>query len=327
MIQRVSSLDKGYETGQLSLFPEALDDKYSLYEATNNAETQITTGLSYSGKKIITEDTSFFPEKGLLRIGPKSGERGEFELVYYDLKTNTTFKNLIRGFAGSRQSEWPAGSWVTNSVSAEPHNALKDALINIQKEVGLKKNPEEGSLHKRLTDAESKFYAPRALFKTYPKKAKTGTPIRFQNFSEGDIVRNLWDFGDGGQSIEKNPTYTYASEGNYTVKLHVITSTGAQGIYTKRNYITISNEDSNPWFYVKKTAGLTYRFIDQTDGDIVQRYWVFGDGNNHVEVDQDIHEYVYTYEKPGIYTPSLIINFAGDNLKRVFLSEALEVTE
>lgn len=324
MTQRVSSLDKDYQTGQLSLFPEALDDKYSLYEVANNAETQITTGIPYSGKKITVEDTSGFPEKGLLRIGPKAGEVGEFELVYYDLKTKNTFKNLIRGFAGSRQSQWYAGSWATNAVTAEPHNSIKDAIINIQQEVGLKNNPGEGSLHKRLLDLEAKFYAPRALFKTYPKKTKTGHSIRFQNFSEGDIVRYLWDFGDGGQSIEKNPTYTYTSEGIYTVKLHVITSKGAQGIYTKKNYITVSNEDANPWFYVKKISGLKYRFIDQTDGDIVQRYWVFGDGKNYVETNQDIHEHIHEYDEPGFYEPSLIVNFAGDNLKRIFLSEVLE---
>jgi PKD repeat protein len=325
MIQRVSSLDRGYETGQLSLFPDALDDKDSLYEVKNNAETKLTIGLSYSGKKIVVESTNAFPAKGLLRIGPEPGKSGEAELVYYDLKTETTFKNLIRGFAGSKQGQWPAGSWATNAVTAEPHNAIKDALINIQREMGLFKNPLEGSLHKRIKNLEAKFYSPRALFRTYPKKAKPGQPIRFQNFSEGDVVRHLWDFGDGGQSVEKNPTYTYSAEGIYTVRLHIITSSGAQGISTKKNYLTISNEENQSWFYTKKISGLTYRFIDQTDGDVLQRYWVFGDGNNYVQTNQDIHEHIHTYENPGLYQPSLLVNFAGDRIKRVFLSELLEV--
>lgn len=337
MSDRVSSLDIGYKSGDLSLFPDVLDDKDSLYEVKNNAETKLKSGLPYNGKKIIVESTTLFPDKGLLRIGPPAGQAGEAELVYYDSKTETTFKNLIRGFAGSRQNQWPSGSWATNAVTAEPHNAVKDALINIEKRIGLKNFPESESLHRRIKDLELKFLSPKVVFRAFPKKVRPGLPVRFQSFSEGDIIRYLWDFGDGGQSIEQNPTYTYLNEGTYSVKLHLITALGAQGVATKTNYITVSQDEKQAFFYTKKVAPLTYKFVDQTDGDIKQRFWVFGGKGsllgetntieNYVETNPNKHEIIFKYEKTGIYEPSLLVGFASDRLKRTFLTEKnLEVT-
>ena len=110
MTDRISSLDDGYTTGDLSLFPEALDDKHVLFEATNNSFVFLKQTLTYNGKIIIVEDTSSFPEKGELRIGPLPGEAGEYELVYYDKKTSNTFQKLKRGYAGSKINYWPAAA-------------------------------------------------------------------------------------------------------------------------------------------------------------------------------------------------------------------------
>lgn len=323
MAERPSSADEGYVSGGLSLFPDALDDKDSLYEARNNAETKLKSGLSYNSKKIIVADTNSFPPKGLVRIGPPPGSPGEAELVYYGSKGDATFGDLIRGFAGSRQNQWPSGSWVTNAVSAEPHNAVKDALINIERRVGLLNNPTDGTLHKRLKDMELKFLSPKPLFKAFPRRVKPGKPIRFQSLSEGSVVRHLWDFGDGSQSVEKNPVHSYSKEGTYTIKLHLITESGAQGISSKLNYITISEEESFGFFYALPVTGQPrkFRFIDQTDGEIKQRFWVFGDGTEPaVQSDPNTHEITHTYSEAGLYEPSLLVSFANESVKRIFLS-------
>jgi len=46
--------------------------------------------------------------------------------------------------------------------------------------------------------------------------------------SDGYVVNRTWDFGDGGHSYEINPKYTYASYGNYTVKLTVEDNDGLE---------------------------------------------------------------------------------------------------
>jgi len=334
-LRRISSYDSGYATGDLSLFPSALDDRDSLYEVRNNAETQLRSGLSYNARQIVVDSAVGFPDKGLIRVGPPAGKPGEAELIYYGLKTDSVFKDLTRGFSGSKQNQWPSGSWVTNAVTAEPHNAVKDALINMQRRVGLSAFPEADTTNRRLRDMELKYLSPKALFKAFPRSCRPGEPIRFQNFSEGDVVRYLWDFGDGGQNVEENPVYSYPYEGTYTVKLHIITASGAQGIYTKTDYLTVSAQQYSSFFYVvpaKDSYGVliprTYRFVDQTEGYVTQRFWVFGPKpeQKYVESDPNIHEHVYTYDEPGVYTPSLLVGFANQSVQRVFLNEELTVS-
>jgi PKD repeat protein len=105
----------------------------------------------------------------------------------------------------------------------------------------------------------------------------------------------------------------------------LISATGAQGIATKSNYVVVSMDEQNPFFYARRVSERTYRFVDQTDGNVIQRFWVFGDGEKHVESDPNIHEYIHTYSDKGFYRPSLLVAFAGDKVKRVFLNEDLEV--
>lgn len=324
-MRRISSLDPGYAAGDLSLFPGAVDDRDSLYEVRNNAETRLRSGLAYNGKQLIVESAAGFPDKGILRVGPQGGVAGEAELIYYGAKSDSTFKDLTRSFAGSKQNQWSSGSWVTNAVTAEPHNAVKDALINIQRRLGLKTSPDDGTLNRRLSDMEIRYLSPRATFRGFPRKVKPGAPVRFQSLCEGDIVRYLWDFGDGSQSVEQNPTHRYKTEGNFSVKLHLVTVSGAQGIATKSNYMTVSYDEQTPFFYATRIGERTYRFVDQTDGNVVQRFWVFDDGETVAESDPNVHEVVHTYAEAGLYKPSLLVGFSGNRVRRIFLKEQLEV--
>lgn len=312
---RVDSLQSGYITGDLSLYPSALDSKESLYEVANNATTKLKQSLTYSAKKIIVETTAGFPDMGLLRVtdGINAGE-----LIYYASKTNNTFTNLTRGFAGSRQNQWNIGTDVSNSVSAEHHNAVKDAILKLEQNVGLQENPDDASLNGILKKQENKFLKPKPLFRAYPVSGPAPLTVSFQNFSlgmapnflNGPLIRCFWDFGDGNTSTEKNPVHTYAQEGYYTVELVVASILGGQGIVTKSNYIKVDNTLKSNFFYVKNspdrfpalidtptiTSGRSYseddngnlldgnnptvfEFVDQTDGQIKERYWnLYGQG-------------------------------------------------
>lgn len=340
MADRISSLDSGYQTGDLSLFPEALDDKDVLYEATNNSTIILKQTVSFNSKVIIVEDTTGFPDKGHLRLGPEPGTPGQHELVAYEKRTRNTFQDLKRGFAGSTIGQWPAKkTWVSNTVFSDHHNAVKDAIINIEQDLGLKTSPDPESLNGILKAQEVRFLAPKPLFRAFPIKGPPSLKVRFQNFTTGYIARYLWDFGDGGTSLEKSPTHTYVTEGVYTVKLNVVTTTGAQGIATKIEYIVVDSDEALPFFYVDSISDpysvetatdlsevpKEFRFIDQSDGDIVQRNWIFGDGYTYTEEDPDVHEITHIYQKPGEYIVTELIQFSTGRLKRVELPEALIV--
>lgn len=337
---KISSLTEGYVTGQISVFPEVLDDFDSLYKATNNTKVPLKQSLTFNGSRIIVESTMAFPPSGIVRVGPDVGAVGDYEMIYYQSKTNTTFENLQRGFAGSVQRNWaPTNNFVSNSVLAEHHNAIKDAIINMENNCGVRDFPEAESLNGILKAQETRFLAPKPLFRAFPIKGPPPLKVRFQNFSTGYIGRYLWDFGDGGSSLERSPIHTYITEGVFTVKLNVVTSLGAQGIATKVGYIEVNSDEDQPYFYVDSinnpysqkyatengVSPKNFIFVDQSDGDIVQRNWIFGDGQTYTEENPDVHETSHIYATEGDYIVTQLIQFANGRIKRIELPEPLHV--
>jgi len=339
-ITRLSSLDSNYTEGALSAYPVTVDTQETLYLVTNNAETQLTQTLPFLGQVIVVADTSAFPPMGILRIGPPAGESGNFELVYYAMKTSNTFQMLARGFAKSSRTSWPVGSNVLGVVGAETHNAIKDALINIENNLGVSVNPVATSLNGILHAQETKFLNPRVIFRAFPISGAAPLSVRFQDFSTGDLIRYFWDFGDGSTSILPNPIHVYQTEGIYSVTLNIMTSTGGQAVATKNNYITVNNELQLSFFYITPVTGLStasanqqnlrlppdeqvsptqFIFVDQTDGNIVQRNWIFGDNIQTTENDSDIHTTTHIYSEAGTYNPVLVLVFQDGSLRRLTL--------
>jgi PKD repeat protein len=349
MADRVTSIDEGYVSGDLSLFPDAIDDKIILYQATNNGETVLKQGLPYNADKIIVEDATGFPPQGLLRIGVPPGEAGLAEIVYYGSRTDTVFTNTQRGFVRSRQNQWLAGAPVINAVMAEPHNAVKDAVINMEAYAGLRNSTDNTTIAGKLRELEVKHVAPKALFRAFPRFGAPSLNVRFQNFSSGNVIRVLWDFGDGGSSLERSPNHTYYQEGEYTVTLTVVTTTGAQGVTTKENYIRVSEDEALTFFYVVQAnqsqpaysvetaaalveagtnpsaVAATFNFVDQSEGDITSRVWVFGDGETETALDPNFHSTTHTYQSPGEYEPGLLLVYADERQQFIQLDDKVIV--
>lgn len=321
-IDKISSVDEDYQTGDLSVYPAGKDSYYTLYEVRNNAKTKLTQTFPYSSRVLYVEDTSLFPDTGLLVVGGG-------EVIFYTSKTLSTFTGLKRGFSGSRQNQWMIGSEVLGAVLAEPHNAIKDSIIKIETNLGLESFPEETSLHGLLKQLETRYLAPKPIFRAYPTRGKPPLTVQFQNFSQGSPIRFLWDFGDGGTSVELSPSYTYFNEGSFTVKLTMITSLGAQGIVSKDNYVVVNNEINDAFFYVTPLVGnvnsTVFNFVDQSEGEVVSRYWVFDDGSTDSVLDPDIHTTTHIYSIAGTYNPSLIVVYADGSLKKLNLIDDIIV--
>lgn len=321
MADRISTLDEGYTVGMLSTYPEAIDNTDTLYEAKNNAETTLIATMTYNTKQLIVNSTSAFPDKGLIRVG--------LELIYYNEKTTNMFRDLVRGFAGSKQDQHLIGTKVSHSVMAEPHNAVKDAIINIEDNVGLENNPDPDSLNGILQAQEKQFLTPKAKFRSFPLSGPPPLEVRFQNMTNSHSIRFLWDFGDGSTSTEKSPIHTFVGEGFYTVRLGIFTTTGGEGIAIKKNYIEVDEKLRLGFMYVIPEMGTTsteFEFIDQTDGDIIARHWVFGDGETASFRDPDIHTIKHTYETEGTYDPTLLVEFSDTSVRRVNLGESIIIS-
>jgi PKD repeat protein len=149
----------------------------------------------------------------------------------------------------------------------------------------------------------------------------------------------LWEFGDGSSSTDDSPIHTYTAEGNYTVKLNMMTSLGEQAVATKNNYIVVDKEETDAFFYSsaiigvsQETATLTsgtateFLFVDQTDGNITERHWVFDDETKESIYDPNTHTIKHIYASPGTYNVNIIIIFASGKLKRIFLEDSIIVS-
>ena len=335
---KLTSYDIGYLSGDLSIFPEAIDSYDNLYEAKNLSMTTLTQTLGFNGKIIVVDDTTNFPDKGILRISLPNYQGLTTELIYYETKTQNTFQNLIRGFCATRQSPWPVGCKVEAGVMAEHHNAAKDAVLKIEQTIGTVSETSTTTLNGLLKQQEARYLAPKAIFRAYPLKGPAPMTVNFHNFSSSIATRFFWDFGDGGSSFEKSPTHTYLTEGNFTVQLRVITELGGQGFSTKTNYVQISNEYVDPFFYTTPEIGYSseyaakyggsptvFKFIDQTNATISNRLWQFDDGTNYFALDPNEHVTTHIYAKPGTYKPSLLIGLEGQQVLRVFSTSSIRV--
>jgi gliding motility-associated-like protein len=87
----------------------------------------------------------------------------------------------------------------------------------------------------------------------------------FENNSQ-DATNYVWDFGDGGNSLEENPQYLYDDEGTYLIKLIAINEYGCSDTAVKDQYIYLEPQFSNTFtpngdgqndqFVIKMTGGL-----------------------------------------------------------------------
>lgn len=321
-------MEKLSQPGMLSIFPKKKDTKFNLHQVTNNAEDSLRQSLTVNGKYIILNDTSKFPDSGIIKITSSNNLLSSFETIFYGNKINNQLFMLHRGYNGTSPRTWPVGSKVACPLMAEHHNALKDAIINIQKKVGLQDNPTTDSINGVLTYLENKWLAPKPVFKAYPRTGAAPLTVNFHNFSNGYSGRYLWDFGDGNTATENHPSHTYQTEGKYNVSLTMISADGGQGLTQKKDYIVLNNEQLPSFFYATPLQGskdTIFKFIDQSDGDIRERHWFFGDGKDITISNPHIHTIEHNYDNAGDYLPSLIIRLANNKTRRMFLKEGISV--
>ncbi len=120
--------------------------------------------------------------------------------------------------------------------------------------------------------------------------------FQLTNTSSGNILKTFWDFGDGSYSYDKNPIHTFMKNAVYKVCL-TVGGISCYNTYCKE--VVVGTNDSlpvvpcKPDFYIqnfvinsdssvtfdKNTLKNTFQFIDNSTGNITNRYWNFNDGS------------------------------------------------
>ncbi len=125
---------------------------------------------------------------------------------------------------------------------------------------------------------------------------ETLNTIQFSDLST-NATNWQWDFGDGNQSSDQNPLYTYAAPGTYTVCLIATNSCSSDTICQQ----VCACEPPNADFEADTLNGTTIQFTDVSLG-ATSWSWDFGDGNTSTSQNP-----VNSYMTPGYYTVCLTV--------------------
>lgn len=142
-----------------------------------------------------------------------------------------------------------------------------------------------------------------AEFSAAPTNGPAPLTVAFTDQSTGAIASRTWDFGDGANSTDANPTHTFSNPGIYRVILSVSNATGASSQY-KTITVTpprpVANFTASP---LSGTVPLAVSFVDSSTGNVTSWAWSFGDGG--ISTSQNP---THTYNEDGSYAVSLIVS-------------------
>ena len=152
-----------------------------------------------------------------------------------------------------------------------------------------------------------------AAFTADARSGSKPLQVTFTDLSTGNPSAWLWEFGDGTNSIEKNPTHLYERAGSFDVTLTVSNEISENQI-TEFKYIIVMGDVPPPaaMFEARPLAGsvpLQVSFTDISIGPPTSWVWEFGDGSISTEKNP-----THTYAAPGQYSVTLWIeNEGGSN--------------
>ena len=154
-----------------------------------------------------------------------------------------------------------------------------------------------------------------AAFTADPTTGEAPLTVNFTDESTGNIEEWMWDFGDGGTSMDQNPTHQYSEAGSYTVTLNVVDDEQETDEVVQEDYIevTTASEGLNADFSGSPLLGpppLTVSFTDASTGDAVGWEWDF---DNNGVIDSTVQNPSFIYNAVGTYSVKLTVSDADSN--------------
>lgn len=207
---------------------------------------------------------------------------------------------------------WDFGDGGTSSEQNPSHNFRKEGLFSVKLTVSNSGGASTETKNNLINVSTGGTL--QVDFSASPTAGKSPLTVQFTDLSEpaDDIASWLWDFGDGGSSVEQNPTHVYRGDsGFYSVKLTASNANGAT-TETKTNLIQITGEGAPvPDFSASPTAGqvpLTVTFTDLSEpaDNIVSWLWNFGDGGSSIDSNPK-----HNYKREGFFSVGLTVSSSG----------------
>ncbi len=145
---------------------------------------------------------------------------------------------------------------------------------------------------------------PTPAFYTDDTLVCLGGTVDFVNTSIGSGLTYFWDFGDGNNSTDANPTHTYADTGRYNISLQVTDINGCDSTTIRNQYIHVVQPTAS---FVTDTLAancppLLVNFANQSSADVTN--WSYDFGNGSIS---NLENPAHIYNAPGVYYPTLTI--------------------
>jgi len=151
-----------------------------------------------------------------------------------------------------------------------------------------------------ISQPQASFYSPDTL-------ACNGSTVAFGNTSGGTGLQFDWSFGDGGTANTVSPVHSYATVGNYTVKLTLTDFYGCTDSMVRPAYIKVSMPQAS--FLVSDSFGtcppLMVHFTN-TSSFYSNISWDFGDGSYSTLANPS-----HYYSTAGVFYAKLIVTGPG----------------
>jgi gliding motility-associated-like protein len=128
----------------------------------------------------------------------------------------------------------------------------------------------------------------------------------------------MWDFGNGVQSTQQNPSNVYTNSGNFNVTLKVTNDKGCYAAFTKPAYIRIAGGVQGAFTHSQPVVcrppfNITFNNTSAGPGTLTY-YWEFGDGNTST-----LQNPTHSYTAPGNFTITMAVTSSdgcSDTIRR-----------
>lgn len=109
-----------------------------------------------------------------------------------------------------------------------------------------------------------RIYAPNSDFETGSSHVCLGQQMPFKNKSnsEIEIIKFEWDFGDGNQSIVKEPSHQYVNSGAYSIQLIATDAMNCKDTSYKPAYALIGDTIAPPQVPIRRASVIDNRTIE-----------------------------------------------------------------
>lgn len=148
-----------------------------------------------------------------------------------------------------------------------------------------------------------------------PPFACTNSPSQFNDITppmpDSNIASWSWSFGDeaNGSAIQKNPSYIYSLEGDYTVSLTTSTNYGCSNTLAKS--VTIFPSPSADFSFGPACLNKGTQFTDLSSSDVKAWMWII-QGNTY-----SVQNPIHTFNSSATYTATLSVTAMNNCISQV----------